>query len=370
MSKTVIVDASFRMRRRGRFIRRAFGGGALLLADPVKPLALAAVAAAAAWSVITVVGPYLFDPRVARVSVAGATAQTFSPTGGSFRLSIVPRHPGGRVAWQRISLDQFSFRRVAARAVGESAGPPVPVRVVPTALRRVPGGHLNAVLVMDNSGSMDGNDAQRLRFAAAQRFLEHLGDGDRVALTHFHNGSIRAARTFTSELTEVGAELEAWRAELDPHGGTPLYGSVVDATERFPSEPGARRVILLLTDGVSDGDSATAQRAVEAARRRDATVYAIGLGESVDRVALQDLARQTGGTFLSAGDSSGLASAFEKLALSTRQGYVEVQARGRLETTVVEEGTARLAGELVLRNAGREFNTPFDLSAAVDAQGG
>jgi VWFA-related protein len=114
--------------------------------------------------------------------------------------------------------------------------------------------------------------------------------------------------------------------------GTLLYDAIwLGAREKLASEVG-RKALIILTDGEDQGSQETIKSAVEAAQRADAMVYVIliadrgfyfsgGMGYGGDR-AMRDLARDTGGRAIEAGnDERKLKEAFDQISAELRSQY-------------------------------------------------
>jgi len=91
-------------------------------------------------------------------------------------------------------------------------------------------------------------------------------------------------------------------------GGTLLYDAIVEASDKILKNQANRKAMIVLTDGVDTGSTATLNDAVEAAERADALVYSIlfsdegyytpfGFGGPNGRSVLMRLSKDTGASF-------------------------------------------------------------------------
>jgi VWFA-related protein len=147
-------------------------------------------------------------------------------------------------------------------------------------------------------------------------------------------------------------------------GGTLLYDAVLMASKDTMKPLRGRKALIILTDGVDTGSDASIATAIEAAQRADTLIYSIlfsdagayGLfGGSEGRGALVRMSKETGGSFLEVSKKQGIEqifdliqeelrsqysigyvsdepvriSEFRKLALTTKQKGLIVQARDR-----------------------------------------
>ena len=115
---------------------------------------------------------------------------------------------------------------------------------------------------------------------------------------------------FTRDLRTLAGGLAGLKAER----GTALYDSLVFSFYTFNGLKG-RRALLLLSDGKDEGSRFTWEESLEFARRAGVTVYAIGLGDDVEKKKLSRLAEETGGRAFfpkDAGELTGIYSTIEE----------------------------------------------------------
>jgi Ca-activated chloride channel family protein len=180
---------------------------------------------------------------------------------------------------------------------------------------------VNVALLLDTSGSMS------LRLpdvaAAAGDFLrEILTPRDRISLITFDDAP-RTRVGFTADAAFLANGLEGLRAG----GGTRLHDSLAFALEELARQEG-QRVLVLLSDGVDEGSSATVVEVLELARRCGAAIYAIGLADrgattpSLDRQLLTRLAEESGGRAFFARSESELAGVYGDIEEEMRSRYL------------------------------------------------
>jgi Mg-chelatase subunit ChlD len=141
-----------------------------------------------------------------------------------------------------------------------------------------------------------------------------LESGDQAALVTF-NSSARVDRSLVNDRAALHAALAG--IELSPQ--TCLVCGVETAVRELQSSrarAGNMPVIVLLTDGRSNPRPASeAVAAADAARAAGITVFTIGLGDGIDRDALQSMAGATG-AFYHAPDATDLAGIYERIAVA------------------------------------------------------
>lgn len=188
------------------------------------------------------------------------------------------------------------------------------------------------VIAIDQSKSMK-NGALDDAIAAARSFLGDKPLADRVAVVGFGSEAAQLSEFTTST---IDADIALRTLDVDTVVGTALYDAIVISANALAAEELEGRVIVVLTDGsdftsqdrlAAGADPATFAEAIAAAQAAGAAVYPIGIeGNRFDPVPLQQMARQTGGTYYSVGSSRGLDAVYgavaEELARTWRMEYV------------------------------------------------
>jgi Ca-activated chloride channel family protein len=173
---------------------------------------------------------------------------------------------------------------------------------------------LSVAIGIDRSFSMAGT---RLALAksAAQAFLEELRPQDQAMIL-----AIGSQVDVVSPLsTNRGAQQVAVN-KLDAFGTTGLHDAVITAIDEVQPAKG-RRALVLLSDGNDRFSQATAEMALDRARRSDVMVYPVAIGQA--RAPLfAELATITGGRSSYARDGAGLAETLRAMARELRQQYL------------------------------------------------
>jgi Ca-activated chloride channel family protein len=148
------------------------------------------------------------------------------------------------------------------------------------------------VFVLDTSGSMDGEPV-----AASKQFMLHalhnLHPNDYFRIIHFSNN----AEEFTAE--PVAATPEniklglSYVESLKADGGTNAPNAINQAFGK-PAKDNTLRIVVFLTDGYIGNESEVLSMIAE--KIGSARIYALGVGTSVNRFLLEEMAQQGRGS--------------------------------------------------------------------------
>lgn len=268
--------------------------------------------------------PEVIEAFVIAMTPARDFNDAISPDYGVLELSLLPLDEAGQAV-----IDEGVL-------VDISVDTPPDTLVTPRSRTDVspdPSAQIAAALDFDSSGSMRGNDPQRLRVGAGQAFLAQLVEGDTVGVFDF---GPRATPPFvrTRILSDFGTDLGAASLAIEgvsASGGTPMYGSVIEVLEALDfAAPAAtfERSLVVLGDG-NPGDRTLASQACETATRLGIAVSTIGFGPAADTSrspdsgavsTLRNLAFCSGGGYSSVAEASDLMQAFRIIGQATRSG--------------------------------------------------
>jgi uncharacterized protein YegL len=118
-------------------------------------------------------------------------------------------------------------------------------------------------------------------------------------------------------LTHSSSDLLSGIDSLAPGSKTAMSDALKVASELLVKEsrPGARRVILLMTDGLTNDDKvSTPDEAMELAKTNGIEVYAVAFGSDADTGLLQTIAQRTGGEYFFASTGDELVKSFGTVA--------------------------------------------------------
>ena len=144
---------------------------------------------------------------------------------------------------------------------------------------------LTTILVLDVSGSVEGEELEQLR-GAAHAFVERLKDKDEVGLL-----------TFTNKLqlpAELGRNFDALHRALEEpmaSGNTSLYDAIYAASRLLNTRVG-RPLVVLFTDGLDNRSWLTGQEMLDELKASEIVVHVVSY-ERLDRVTVRDAGRFT-----------------------------------------------------------------------------
>ncbi len=276
-------------------------------------------------------------------------------------LSGIPRAHAGDLNVQITQFDLSAFPQVKAYvSILDRNGRPVPgldKRILalrenghPIAIKemRMAGTQgkreaLSMALVLDKSGSMQGNKIIQARESLV-RFLSFMEKGDRASLIAFNDEV-----TTIAPLSESGENLRKAVLGVQPGGHTALYDAIAKGVESVRRVAG-RRAVIVLTDGKANRGSLDIEQAIEFSTKAYVSVFVIGLGEDVRTARLERIAQETGGTYFFTPSEQGLAAIYDTISKRIRNEYAVVydtEQRGEYLRTVSLElksgpGTERM----------------------------
>jgi Ca-activated chloride channel family protein len=181
------------------------------------------------------------------------------------------------------------------------------------------------VVLLDSSASVR-SDMLSIQ-KAANRFIKKLAPGDRARIGFFHDEVVFGPR-FTDDMAELSAMIKQMRPQRSTH----LYDALIESFEKL-ERVHDRKALLVFSDGEDQGSRTSTQRALEAARQSDVSVYAVGVpgwsaagGIHTNQRLLEQIARLTGGCAFFPENEKQMQKAFDRIRDEIhhqyRMGYV------------------------------------------------
>jgi Ca-activated chloride channel homolog len=155
---------------------------------------------------------------------------------------------------------------------------------------------LDLALVLDTSGSMEGDAINALR-SSARALAAKLRDGDRISVVTF-NSSAQVLVPNTVITARVRADIDKAIAHIHATGTTDLVGGLSQGLSQLLSGqfPQGINRIVLLSDGVPNS-SVALPAMIASVHQQGVSVTSLGFGVDYDTVLMTQIARDTGGSF-------------------------------------------------------------------------
>ncbi len=188
---------------------------------------------------------------------------------------------------------------------------------------------VDAVLLIDSSGSMAKNDPDKLRVPAAKMFMSLLDEGDRIGLISFSDNGYPVLH-LTAPGSKTNARILSSADRVSSKGVyTNLHAALAKGLAMLEKEgkPGQEPMLVLMSDGKmdvgdTDEDWALTQKLQEElvtkAKERGVKVYTIAFTEASDVDLLRDVATETGGLFKLARNDQDLHEVFSAIFESAK----------------------------------------------------
>lgn len=191
---------------------------------------------------------------------------------------------------------------------------------------------VDAVLVIDASGSMRLTDPQKLRYEGAELFANLLNVGDRLGIVAFDD-TARVLRPLTDFNTNQKAEIRgAIESAGDAGEFTNILSGISEAISMIRASPrsDASPLIVLLSDGKMESSKGDAEglttelleRTAPELRQEGIKVYTLAFSDLVDKDLLSQLAATTGAVNWFTPDASKIHESYADLFLAVKKPQV------------------------------------------------
>lgn len=254
----------------------------------------------------------------ALVGCSGTTAAPVVKTPG---VVVAAPDPSIRQAPAPEASDFVSFEAAPANRftrAGETGEMTIRLRVGARALKNAPKAPVNLALVVDTSGSMEGEmieDAKKASLA----LLDSLSPGDTLAVVAFHSRA-EVLSPATRIDAKNAAKIREQIGKMKAHGTTDMAGGLragIDEVVKGLRADGVNRIVLL-GDGVPNNESPMLGLA-QSAGQSGIAVTTLGLGLDYNETLMNAVAQRSGGKFHFVRDSGAVASVFKEEVLRLKR---------------------------------------------------
>ncbi len=167
------------------------------------------------------------------------------------------------------------------------------VEVKPTEMMAQVRMPLNFAIVLDRSGSMKGAKLNAVK-QAVQKLIDQMADTDTISVVAFDD-NVQVIVPAQPAMDKPGIKLAVDRIR-DGGGTTMSLGMSVGLNElRKYYSPGNVNRMVLLTDGVTYGDTDRCRALADDAGRQGVNIYPLGIGADWDEDLLDNIGRRSGG---------------------------------------------------------------------------
>jgi Ca-activated chloride channel family protein len=173
---------------------------------------------------------------------------------------------------------------------------------------------VNLVMLLDVSGSMEGDKIANVRDAAVQ-FVNQMGEEDVITLIAF--ADTPQVLIYHEMVSTARDRLVSTIRGLDAWGDTTLYDAIAEGSMVIANTTSSQRTnaLVVLTDGMDTASTRYVfnQELVELATANGTTIFTIAYGSDADEALLQSLATQANGNFY-LGDEASIVEIYDEMS--------------------------------------------------------
>ena len=181
---------------------------------------------------------------------------------------------------------------------------------------------VTTMLVIDISGSMDKSDKIGAAKEAATAYVSGMRAGDQAGLITYDT-QVYTVQPITSDVPALVSAIDGLQTGSD----TAMYNALVEAEKALEGVSG-RKAIIVLTDGMDNQSSSTADDVINGIGESGLSISAIGFGdttatgqEGLDEAGLKALAEGAGGQYAFATDAQTLSTLYRQYGQSLQSEY-------------------------------------------------
>ena len=181
---------------------------------------------------------------------------------------------------------------------------------------------VTTMLVMDISGSMDKNDKIGAAKEAAKAYVSGMRPGDQAGLITYDT-HVYVVEPVTGDIATLVNAISGLQTGSD----TAMYDALISAEVALEGIAG-RKAIIVLTDGMDNQSSASAEDVIAQIGASGLSISAIGFGDTsatgqagLDEAGLRSLSEQAGGQYAFATDAQTLSALYQQYGQSLQSEY-------------------------------------------------
>lgn len=171
------------------------------------------------------------------------------------------------------------------------------------------------ILVIDDSGSMTGNDRSNQRLEVAKTLVDQLPKNSKIGVVKFASATSTLTTALTNDKDTVKSYLTT--SHFRSSGNTYMYSAINSALNMYETtDTSTLRMMVVLSDGAAN-DTSSHNNTITAANQKGVKIYTVGLGASSSSYFtnyLQPLAVNTGGVFYLSSNAEELAAIYKNIS--------------------------------------------------------
>lgn len=176
---------------------------------------------------------------------------------------------------------------------------------------------VNLVMVIDTSGSMNGDKISNVREAAVE-FISAMGDGDFISVVIFDDSGDAKVLTNHAQIASAKNDVIQEIERIDAFGDTPLYDAIGLGAQLIAASNSAQtsNALVVLTDGkdTASHNYRFNQELIDLAMGHDTTIYTIAYGRDADDEMLENLAIRANGNYYP-GDEANITEIYQEMSI-------------------------------------------------------
>lgn len=203
--------------------------------------------------------------------------------------------------------------------------------------------HVNVVLALDYSQSMENAGAIDHMQNAALAFVDSMQAGDKAAILKFAI-DYQIVQDMTTDTSALKSAIRNKNFEIQ--NGTSFLKVIYESVEIVAPETGTCAVVVVTDGNNSQAPEKELDEVIDLAKLKDVSIYTIGLGDLGDSDTLSTIAEGSGGIYFDSQCSEDLMSIYETISqllvnqyrLVYTTNHPEIDGRTREITVFAEKG--------------------------------